>query len=144
MLKTYSEKVASCNTGDKIASRSTYEVGASRYSFVKVASCTPSGELHLSPSTLAELVLEQRYSLEHLSTTYHGASQAIAFAVFCRETGQERTAISSLKDIWHGIHISRHITPAQLATLKEQILHEVSLLWFSPDEYVWEEASQFL
>ena len=58
MHTTYSEKVASCNTGDKIASRSTYEVGASRYSFVKVASCTPSGELHLSPSTLAELILE--------------------------------------------------------------------------------------
>lgn len=125
MYTTYSEKVASCNT------------------YVKVASCNPHGELQLSPSAIGELLLEQRFSLEHMSSTFNGASQAIAFAAFCRETGQERTAISSLKEIWHGIHISSHITPAQLDTLKEQILHEVSLLWFSPDECVWEEASQF-
>lgn len=125
MYTTYSEKVASCNA------------------HVKVASCNPHGELQLSPSALRELLLEQRFSLEHMSSTFHGASQAIAFASFCRETGQERTAISSLKEIWHGIHLSCRITPAQLATLKERILHEVSLLWFSPDEYVWEEASQF-
>ena len=125
MHRTYSEKVASCNA------------------HVKVASCNPHGELQLLPSALGELLLEQKYSLEHMSSTFHGASQAIAFASFCRETGEERTAISSLKDIWHGIHLSCRITPAQLATLKEQILHEVSLLWFSPDEYVWEEASQF-
>ena len=143
MYTTYSEKVASCNANKKVAFCNNCEGSTPRNTYVKVASCTPGGELHLSPSALAELVLEQKYSLEHLSTTYHGASQAIAFAVFCRETGQERTAISSLKDIWHGIHISRHITPAQLAPLKEQILHEVSLLWFSPDEYVWEEASQW-
>ena len=144
MHRTYSEKVASCNANEKVASCNTFEASTSRNTYVKVASCTPGGELHLSPSALAELILEQRYSLEHLSSTFHGASQAIAFAAFCRETGQGRTAISSLKDIWHGIHISRRITPAQLATLKEQILHEVSLLWFSPDEYVWEEASQFM
>ena len=134
MYRTYSEKVASCNAAKKVASCNTY---------VKVASCNPYGELQLSPSALAGLVLEQKYSLEHLSSTFHGASQAIVFASFCRETGEERTAISSLKDIWHGIHLSCRITPAQLATLKERILHEVSLLWFSPDEYVWEEASQF-
>ena len=153
MHRTYSEKVASCNAHEEVAScndfearasRNTYMKVASRNTYEKVASCTPGGELHLSPSALAGLIHEQRYSLEHLISTFHGASQAIAFAAFCRETGQERTAISSLKDIWHGIHISRRITPAQLATLKEQILHEVSLLWFSPDEYVWEEASQFL
>ena len=125
MYTTYSEKVASCNT------------------HVKVASCNPHGELQLSPSALGELLLEQRFSLEHMSSTFHGASQAIAFAAFCRETGQERTAISSLKEIWHGIHLSCRFTPAQLATLKERILHEVSILWFSPDECVWEEASQF-
>ena len=125
MYTTYSEKVASCNA------------------HVKVASCNPHGELQLSPSALGELLLEQRFSLEYMSSTFHGASQAIAFASFCRETGQERTAISSLKEIWHGIHLSCRITPAQLATLKERILHEVSILWFSPDEYVWEEASQF-
>ena len=125
MYTTYSEKVASCNA------------------YVKVASCNPHGELLLSPSVLGELILEQKYSLEHMSSTFHGASQAIAFAAFCRETGQERTAISSLKDIWRGIHLASHITPAQLDTLKERILHEVSILWFSPDEYVWEEASQF-
>ena len=78
-----------------------------------------------------------------MSSTFHGASQAIAFARFCREHGQERTAISSLKEIWRGIHLSCRITPAQLATIKERILHEVSILWFSPDECVWEEASQF-
>ena len=125
MYTTYSKKVASCNT------------------HVKVASCNPHGELQLSPSALGELLLEQRFSLEYMSSTFHGASQAIAFASFCRETGQERTAISSLKEIWRGIHISCRITQAQLETLKERILHEVSILWFSPDEYVWEEASQF-
>ena len=121
----------------------TYSCSAHRASFEKVASCNPNGELKLSPSALAGLILEQKYSLEHLSSTFHGASQAIAFATFCREHGEERTAISSLKEIWRGIHISSRITLAQLATLKERILHEVSLLWFSPDEYVWEEASQF-
>ena len=125
MHRKYSE-VASCNT------------------YVKVASCNPHGELLLSPSVLGELILEQKYSLEHMSSTFHGASQAIAFAIFCRETGQERTAISALKEIWRGIHITSRISPAQLETLKEQILHEVSLLWHSPDDCVWEEASQFL
>ena len=125
MHRKYSE-VASCNT------------------YVKVASCNPHGELLLSPSVLGELILEQKYSLEHMSSTFHGASQAIAFAAFCRENGQERTAISSLKDIWHGIHLSSSISQAHLETLKEQILHEVSLLWHSPDDCVWEEASQFL
>ena len=134
MHRTYSEKVASCNAAKKVASCNTY---------VKVASCNPNGELKLSPSALAELILEQKYSLEHMSSTFHGASQAIAFARFCREHGEERTAISSLKEIWRGIHISSRISQVQLETLKEQILHEVSLLWFSPDEYVWEEASQF-
>ena len=143
MHRTYSEKVASCNANKKVASCNNCEKSISRNTYVKVASCTPGGELHLSPAALAELILEQKYSLEHMSSTFHSASQAIAFASFCRETGEERTAISSLKDIWHGIHLSCRITPAQLATLKEQILHEVSLLWFSPDEYVWEEASQF-
>ncbi len=126
MYTTYSEKVASCNA------------------YVKVASCNPHGELKLSPSALAELILEQKYSLEHMSFTFHGASQAIAFAAFCRESGQERTAISALKEIWRGIHITSRISQAQLETLKEQILHEVSLLWHSPDDCVWEEASQFL
>ena len=125
MYTTYSEKVASCNAR------------------VKVASCNPHGELQLSPSALGELLLEQKYSLEHMSSTFHGASQAIAFARFCREHGQERTAISSLKEIWRGIHLSCRITPAQLATIKERILHEVSILGFSPDECVWEVASQF-
>lgn len=126
MYTTYSEKVASCNA------------------HVKIASCNPHGELQLSPSVLGELILEQRFSLEYMSSTFHGASQAIAFASFCRESGQERTAISALKEIWHGIHISSRISQAQLETLKEHILHEVSLLWNSPDECVWEEASQFL
>ena len=101
MHRTYSEKVASCNAAKKVASCNTY---------VKVASCNPHGELLLSPSVLGELILEQKYSLEHMSSTFHGASQAIAFAAFCRENGQERTAISSLKDIWHGIHLSSSIS----------------------------------
>ena len=133
-VKTFLSSFFMCNT---------YSCSARRASFEKVASCNPHGELQLSPSALGELILEQKYSLEHMSSTFHGASQAIAFAAFCRETGQERTAISSLKEIWHGIHLSCRFTPAQLATLKERILHEVSILWFSPDECVWEEASQF-
>ena len=133
-VKTFLSSFFMCNT---------YSCSSRRASFEKVASCNPSGELKLSPSALAELILEQKFSLEHMSSTFQGASQAIAFAAFCRESGQERTAISALKEIWRGIHISSRIWPAQLDTLKEQILHEVSILWFSPDECVWEEASQF-
>ena len=144
MHRTYSEKVASCNAAKKVASCNAAKKVASCNTYVKVASCNPHGELLLSPSVLGELILEQKYSLEHMSSTFHGASQAIAFAAFCRENGQERTAISSLKDIWHGIHLSSSISQAHLETLKEQILHEVSLLWHSPDDCVWEEASQFL
>ena len=122
----------------------TYSCSAHRASFEKVATCNPSGELHLSPSAIAELIACGNYALESLSSTAPGAVQAISFARFCREHGQERTAISALKEIWRGIHISSRISQAQLETLKEQILHEVSLLWHSPDDCVWEEASQFL
>lgn len=134
-VKTFLSSFFMCNT---------YSCSARRASFEKVASCNPSGELHLSPSAIAELIACGNYALESLSSTAPGAVQAISFARFCREHGQERTAISALKEIWRGIHISSRIWPAQLDTLKEHILHEVSLLWFSPDDCVWEEASQFL
>ena len=109
----------------------------------KVAVCNANGELELSNTILQEMILQGKYSVEQMCSTTNGAAGAIRFAAFCSQIGQERTAISTLREIWHAIHISEGISPASRNILKEKIHHEVSLLWHSPDEYVWEEASQF-
>ena len=109
----------------------------------KVAVCNANGELKLSNTILQEMILHGKYSIEQMCYTATGATEAIRFAAFCSQMGQERTAISILREIWHAIHISTFISPACRNILKELIHHEVSLLWHSPDEYVWEEASQF-
>ena len=51
-VKTFLSSFFMCNT---------FSCSARRASFEKVASCNPSGELKLSPSALAELILEQSY-----------------------------------------------------------------------------------
>lgn len=112
----------------------------------KVATCNANGELEFTPQFLQELICTQKYNLEYLYSTPKGLQQALAFSIFCRKNGYERDAIGILKEMMHSVCRAEYqgtLCHAEAEHLKEEILQEVSYLWYSTDDCVWEEASQF-
>ena len=112
----------------------------------KVAICNTDGELELAPKFLKELICAEKFNLEHLYSTPKGLQQVLDFAIFCRKNGYERDAIGILKNLMRFVCRAEHqgcICVAKAEHIKEKILQEVSHLWYSTDDCVWEEASQF-
>ena len=70
--------------------------------------------------------------------------QAISFAAFCRTQGREREAIGVMHTVIRSLHTIKKISPQQFINLKELAIREISNLWYSTDDYVWEEASEML
>ena len=110
----------------------------------KVAVCNANGDLKLSSCILKELILKGKYSIEQLCSSANGLYQAIRLVSFCRLNREEREAISAAHAICRGISLCKNISPAQHRHLAILLKEEVSHLWHSPDDYVWEEASGLL
>ena len=110
----------------------------------KVAVCNANGDLKLSNNILHKLIMETKFSLEQLRPTHRGIYNAIRFASFCRTHGDEREAIGIMHTVMRSLPTIKKNSPRQFRHLRELAIREISSLWYSTDDYVWEEASQML
>lgn len=109
----------------------------------KVAVCSADGELEIAPQVMNEMLEECFWSLESLCRSAKGLQDALSIAIFCRENGAEREAIKILHSVWRGTFLADRLPAAMRKELQEKVRREVSILYFSEDECVWEESSQF-
>lgn len=107
----------------------------------KIASCNANGELRVAPVFLEEMYVN--LNMEELCSGTKGMESALSLAILCRENGEEREAVTILHDIWRNTFSAKGIPSPNISHIREKIKREVSILYFSPDECVWEECSQF-
>lgn len=110
----------------------------------KVASCNRNGELEIAPAIMENLLCEEIYGIDRMCRTIRGINRALSLAKFCREQGAERDAVDILHTVWRHIPNVAEISPLHKRSLRRRVYEEFSYLYWSPDEYVWEESSQFI
>ena len=81
--------------------------------------------------------------LETWIFSYKGFIEGANYARQCCSLGNERDAITIYWGLWRGLARTSTLSSCEMLEIRKKIVHGFSLLYFSLDEYVWEESSHF-